>query len=308
MMKIKKSDLIRLIKEAFKEEDYESLMTASNPKKEFRKQSLRHHPDRGGSTEDFQMLAALYDAIEKGLPEPSYEELVSMIRGDEEESDDDANYQSQQQGQYQQYQRSSGPRNWRDIGNAQEFVNYFSKFRVDDNLRDDFFNATNDDELINSYGAILRIYYGNRGISIQDTFKTFLNTVAIVDTSDVLNMTKYDENYISNLDYDGSFVRDKFRSMMFAKRASMIPPNKKSIHNIIGHAKISFEILDRVFSGGNRRLSAEKASILEDIKGATLAGEKQAAQAGLNRLAQIETVGLSQYSLYSEILMAIQNT
>ena len=164
-MKIKKSDLIRLIKEAFKEEDYDRLVHAQNRAKEFRKLALIHHPDKPtGSDEDMKMLNALLQALSnpqyQGLTPDEFEEafsykaLESEIRGDEEESDDDANYQSQQQGQYQQYQRSSGPRSWRDIGNAQEFVNYFSKFRVDDNLRRKLFNATNDDELMNSYGAI----------------------------------------------------------------------------------------------------------------------------------------------------------
>lgn len=73
-MKIKKRMLIGLIREALSQADKDALINANSEslrKKTYRKLSMKHHPDRGGETSDFQELSNLFAALEDGSYKPA---------------------------------------------------------------------------------------------------------------------------------------------------------------------------------------------------------------------------------------------
>jgi len=84
-MKIKRKMIARLIREALSQQEIEMLVNAkddSNRKKVYRKLSMKHHPDRGGKTSDFQELSKLFADLEDSSYEP---ELKQQTKSREEQ-------------------------------------------------------------------------------------------------------------------------------------------------------------------------------------------------------------------------------
>ena len=255
-MKIKRRRLIRLIHEALAQQEVEQLTLASNDNE--RKKVYR--------------ALLLKHHPDRGGELENAQQLTNLFS-----SLEDGSYEPEPQ-QKQQRPKSR----------FEKWVDYFSSFK---STTDEIFSSTNDRELLKSYGNILLDYYSRKNKK-NDAYLAYNNTAIIVDNVDV----SFDEQLISNLGFNDDYVRWKFRSMMYAKKAVEL----KDIKEVLIHVQRSVIEMEKVLNPG-RGTSRQQWFIYEIYK-SLIENDKKRGRTLLDKIASENKLVFSQYNLYNTVL------
>jgi len=190
-MKIKRSLLKKLIKEALKKSDVSDFTRDGISDRERRKAYIllarKFHPDRNkaeDATADFQKIEQIKQALEDG----TYQESAFFP---------------------EERQASSTGEPIVD-----RFVRYFNSFNPG-NLSN-IFSTVDNVSFLNIYGYYLLRRYSNEP---SQALKLYQRAETLLNNQD----SNFELNEISGLGYNEDYVRWKFKSMVYASKASDIP-------------------------------------------------------------------------------------